>query len=729
MNNTQLTVDRGSVRRTDVEPDIHEAGRIRLTIDGVAATVDAGTSIFEAARLHGIQIPVLCHQQNERPVGVCRMCSVEAGERTLSAACVRSAEDGMVVQTNSPKVKQARRVLLELLLADHPSPCARQRQSADCELEALALEEGVLESRFGHRTAPRGQDDSSAAISVDHDACILCDRCVRACNEVRHNNVLGRKGKGYQAGIAFDLNNPMGDSSCISCGECMVSCPTGALTNKSVVKTALPEGQTLDVQFLKQLPYFEEISGTFLELNKNAIVLRRFKAGEVICREGEYGSTAFFILEGEAEMFLQSLLAYTEEKPKGAGTLLQKVKSRLTGRLIEPGWKHIARSRLAANTEAARLGPGDLFGETSCVNHYPRSETVRAVTDCVMLEMLRNVLDMMLQRNRDLRALLDSNYRSRGLRTRLRSAPLFASLSDEFVDSLKDLAKLVRVLKGEAIFREGDSSDSFYLIRTGFVKISEKRPDGEMVMAYLGPRDHFGLASGRARTVTATALHTVDLVRIRDDDFDALIERFPEDQRKFEAKAEDWQPKRQRQAVKIDIPLKSFLNQGLAEANSVLLLDLEKCTRCDNCVRACADAHDGVTRLVREGLRFDKYLVATSCRQCRDPLCMVGCPVGSIRRRNSLEIVIEDWCIGCGLCATNCPYGNINMHSFTTIENDPLAWNMPRPVVKQKATSCDLCSGLAEPSCVYVCPHDAAQRVDAVKFFGILPGADGAALR
>ena len=94
------------------------------------------------------------------------------------------------------------------------------------------------------------------------------------------------------------------------------------------------------------------------------------------------------------------------------------------------------------------------------------------------------------------------------------------------------------------------------------------------------------------------------------------------------------------------------------------MLDLERCTRCDECVKACADAHDGVTRLVREGLRFDKYLVATSCRQCRDPLCMVGCPVGSIRRGNSLEIIIEDWCIGCGLCANNCPYGNINMHPF-----------------------------------------------------------------
>jgi Fe-S-cluster-containing hydrogenase component 2 len=153
------------------------------------------------------------------------------------------------------------------------------------------------------------------------------------------------------------------------------------------------------------------------------------------------------------------------------------------------------------------------------------------------------------------------------------------------------------------------------------------------------------------------------------------------------------------------------------EAQSLLVMDLERCTRCDACVRACADAHDGVTRLIREGQRFDKYLVATSCRHCRDPLCMVGCPVGSIRRRNSLEVIIENWCIGCGLCAKNCPYGNINMHPFQVLENDPLNPGRHMAVVKQKATSCDLCTDLAEPSCVYACPHDAAHRVEPNEFF------------
>jgi len=98
-------------------------------------------------------------------------------------------------------------------------------------------------------------------------------------------------------------------------------------------------------------------------------------------------------------------------------------------------------------------------------------------------------------------------------------------------------------------------------------------------------------------------------------------------------------------------------------------------------------AHQGVSRLVREGLRFDKYLVATSCRQCRDPLCMVGCPVGSIRRRNTLEVIIEDWCIGCGLCATNCPYGNINLHPFPAELNDPRA---PRAQDRWRAGESDI---------------------------------------
>jgi len=707
-------------------PGPHE---VQVIVDGHSITIPRGSTVLEAARKAGVEIPVLCYQPHQRSVGVCRICCVDAGEKTLSAACVKPVEEGMVIRTGSEKVKQSRRILLELLLADHPSPCERQQRSGDCELEVLALAEGIEQTRFAPRSTSRGVDDSSSVISVDHDACILCDRCIRGCNEIKHNNVLGRIGKGYEAGIAFDLGDPMGDSSCIACGECMVSCPTGALTNKSVVPSDLSAGEPLDVHFLKQLPYFEEVSGTFLELHKNSVVLRRFQASEIICREGEYGSTAFFILEGQAEMFLQSSIGHVEEKPVKTG-LIRKFAS-----ILSASPRPVPNSRtlipidasvdLPMNGRSAELGPGDLFGEMTCISHYPRAATFRAVTDCVMLEMLRNVLEMMLQRNNGMRELLDSNYRSRTLKAQLRNMRLFASTTEEFLDELVGKAELTRVEKGHVICQEGTRADSFYLIRTGFVKVSVQQ-NGELVLAYLGRGEAFGetvLVGGGLRTATITTLDTVDLVRFSEEDLEDIMERYPYDRRHVEVTAGEVREQHREQLkryqpAKIDVPLKDFLKQGLMEANSVLLLDLEKCTRCDACVRACADAHNGVTRLVRDGLRFDKYLVATACRQCRNPLCMVGCPVGSIRRRNSLEVVIEDWCIGCGLCAENCPYGNINMHPYSVMEGDPLAGI--REEVKRKATSCDLCADLAEPSCVYACPHDAAHRVDAVQFFGHL---------
>ncbi len=146
---------------------------------------------------------------------------------------------------------------------------------------------------------------------------------------------------------------------------------------------------------------------------------------------------------------------------------------------------------------------------------------------------------------------------------------------------------------------------------------------------------------------------------------------------------------------------------NLYNSQNVLLIDLDRCTRCDECVRACADAHDGVARFTRDGPRVGRYLVTMACRSCTDPKCMVGCPVGSIRRQDSLEIQIESWCIGCERCANQCPFGNINMVELAALPKPP----PPREGVSLQATVCDLCSGYDGPNCVYACPHDAAIRV------------------
>ena len=711
------------------------AKEITLTIDEQKVTVPAGTTIFDAARIHGIPIPTLCHQQNETPVGVCRVCVVDVGARVYTAACIREAENNMVVKTNTDKVNSARKTLVELLMADHPSPCAREQQSGDCELETLAKNYSVGTPRFAKRLTPSHQkDESSLSIMVDHSACILCDRCIRGCSEIRHNFVIARQGKGYAAAISFDSDLPMGSSSCVSCGECMVSCPTGALTNKKVLGQKLEQGATLtgisvEAQDLLELPVFKGVSGTFLELNRGAVVKRSYRKGEVICREGDYGSTAFYLVEGTVDIFISTPRAHVDTEGSQEG-FLSKLASKLKPRKEHQREEENTARKfiyidapvdLEYDHPVAKLHAGDLFGEMTCMNFYPRSATVVASGDVVCLEMLRNVLDV-LQKNKTFRAKLDANYRSRALETHLKSVPVFGSLTQDFIDHLRDRVELQRFSPGQVICRQGDLADSFYLVRIGFIKVSEDHPGGELVLSYLARGNYFGeiglLSDEGRRTATCAALDHVEVVKIHREDFREMVGRFPQVRASLEAVArERIEENRSRMHNLQSVPVDDFLKQGLMDAQSLLVLDLDRCTRCDQCVKACADAHDGITRLIRDGLRFENYLVATSCRQCRDPLCMVGCPVGSIRRRNSLEVIIEDWCVGCGLCANNCPYGNINLHEFPAP-----AGSVGHKATVKKATSCNLCYDHPEPSCVYACPHDAAHRINPPEFFGQMLG-------
>src|SRR5580704_17698951 len=338
-------------------------------------------------------------------------------------------------------------------MADHPAPCSRQQHSGDCELETLAKQAGVSQPRFSRRTTSRVKDISSPSIAVDFDACILCDRCIRGCSEIRDNFVLARMGKGSNAGIAFDNSLPMGNSSCVSCGECMVSCPTGALTNKGVTGTAIaldPRVEAVTPEELQQLPVFKGVSGTFLSLNRGAVVRRHFKRGDVICREGEYGSTAFYIVTGKARVSISTPIAHVKTKG-GARGFFSKLTSQLVPRRedersedTDQRYIHIdAPVDLSYENPIAELGPGDLFGEMTCMSLYPRSATVRAETDCIALEMLRNVLDIM-QRNKTFRARLDQSYRQRALDSHLRAVPVFAELTDEFIEGLRERVELLR---------------------------------------------------------------------------------------------------------------------------------------------------------------------------------------------------------------------------------------------------------------------------------------------
>jgi formate dehydrogenase major subunit len=217
-------------------PPKTDAPTVTCTIDGVEVTVEAGTTIFTAAKEIGIDIPVLCHDERYDPVGVCRMCAVDVGGRVLAAACVRPCEDGMEISTANETVERQRATLTSLLMADQPptEEDPKETTTGDNLLLSLARRYEVGHAEALPQGRGRGIDDSNPVIHVDHDACILCDRCVRACDDIQGNDVIGRSGKGYATRIAFDLDDPMGESTCVTCGECVAACPTGALTNKPI---------------------------------------------------------------------------------------------------------------------------------------------------------------------------------------------------------------------------------------------------------------------------------------------------------------------------------------------------------------------------------------------------------------------------------------------------------------------------------------------------------------
>ena len=215
-------------------PPKTDAPTVTCTIDGVELTVPSGTTIYTAAKEAGIDIPVLCHDERYDPVGVCRMCAVDVGGRVLAAACVRPCEDGMEVTTGGEKVERQRKVLTELLMADQPDEDPKETTTGDNLLLDLARRYETGHAERLPQGRGRGLDDSNPVISVNHDACILCDRCVRACDDIQGNDVIGRTGKGFTTRIGFDLDDPMGESTCVTCGECVAACPTGALVNKPI---------------------------------------------------------------------------------------------------------------------------------------------------------------------------------------------------------------------------------------------------------------------------------------------------------------------------------------------------------------------------------------------------------------------------------------------------------------------------------------------------------------
>ena len=225
---------------------------VTLTIDGTAVTVPAGTSLMRAAVDAGVQVPKLCATDSLEPFGSCRLCLVEIeGRRGFPASCTTPAEAGMVVRTQSPKLQQLRKGVMELYISDHPLDCLTCSANGNCELQDMAGVTGLREVRYGvgaaagaHHTEAR-KDESNPYFTYDASKCIVCNRCVRACEETQGTFALTISGRGFGSRVSPGQDQPFMDSECVSCGACVEACPTATLQEKTVIMLGQPEHSTI----------------------------------------------------------------------------------------------------------------------------------------------------------------------------------------------------------------------------------------------------------------------------------------------------------------------------------------------------------------------------------------------------------------------------------------------------------------------------------------------------
>jgi formate dehydrogenase major subunit len=226
-------------------PESHAKESVTLTIDGMTVTVPAGTSIMRAASGAGVQVPKLCATDSVDPFGSCRLCLVEIdGRRGYPASCTTPCENGLNVRTQSPKLADLRKGVMELYISDHPLDCLTCATNGNCELQDMAGTVGLREVRYGyegHNHTKSQKDESNPYFTYDPSKCIVCSRCVRACEEVQGTFALTIEGRGFDSRVSAGMSESFMDSECVSCGACVQACPTATLSEKSIIQMGQPD--------------------------------------------------------------------------------------------------------------------------------------------------------------------------------------------------------------------------------------------------------------------------------------------------------------------------------------------------------------------------------------------------------------------------------------------------------------------------------------------------------
>lgn len=541
-----------------------------------------------------------------------------------------------------------------------------------------------------------------------------------------------------------------------------------------------PDMTDYDLWRLLAIPEIAAIDGDkFPEENslndilRNDTRIRRFKPGEIIVREGDYGNSAFLVLNGKLRVVLSPGLPnyLLKQKQSSKKSLWKSLSQLLTNRKVSEV-RDISRysdpkflqndngtkprsvflqdfSTVLNSGNTALLEEGALFGELAALRRIPRSATVFSESHAELLEIRWQGLRELRTYDKNWRCLIEKKYSQNGLVTFLKKTPLFEHLQEETLQEISnntvfnsygtyDWAVPYQSIRGSekngiqrepVIIRQGDYPDDLLIVRAGFARVSTRQDDGDQTITYLGAGHAYGadelfsIWEGKKNVsfkASVSALGYVDTLRIPFSYLEKYV--FPEQKyRDNRPKSKETPSKSEQQLATIskqsrgnETLLEWAVQERFINGTQAMLINLDRCVRCDDCVNACADAHDGNPRFIRHGKAFGNWMVANACMHCKDPVCMIGCPTGAITREitDGTVVINDDTCIGCETCANSCPYSNIQIVAINDKKGNPvLDFETHKPILK--ATKCDLCIDLmGGPSCVRACSQGALNRVD-----------------
>lgn len=517
---------------------------------------------------------------------------------------------------------------------------------------------------------------------------------------------------------------------------------------------------------------------------KNDMRIVRYRKGDIVVREGDYGNSAFYILKGRVTVFIGTQDEGVSEQIHGNHEVKKRTffesfsqlwtnpqtpeyrekvryESDSTGIRSEDGETRLFVQDIDTvlqKTGSTEIHSGEFFGEMAALGRMPRSTTIVAPEDDVEL------IEIKWQGLRDIRLYtpqikehIDRLYRERSLKTHLQETDIFKHLKEKELEVIADATEFHTYGKFDwhtsykrlnernaenrlddepIIVDQGDYANSLILIRSGFARLSERSGNGHRTIAYFGKGQFYGFCeiyhnfknqTTHPYEYSLRAIGHVDVLAVPTK----LIEKvvlpgLPESQRPWYALEKDPEQKgaetegvdtlKQRdKRTRVSTDLLEFLVENrYINGTATMMIDMYRCTRCDDCVRACAASHGNNPRFIRQGKTIGNIMIGHACMHCQDPICMIGCPTGAIARNQETgSIVINDLsCIGCSTCAESCPYENIQMAEARDKNGAFLLDSQTnKPIVK--ATKCDLCfDQWGGPACERACPHDALVRID-----------------